>query len=135
MRVKTTLVLAFAIPLLLSARLNAWTGPAARIRFETPQKATIEGQILRVQDDRLAVRILQSSDKKKVVLGEQSFARAEVSKLSLRREKVDARQKGLVIGTLLGGGLGAVSALIWGAGGYLSGRSLDRARTPVVIVP
>lgn len=160
------LFLALAIPFALSARepelrltwnqLNAWTGPSARVRILTPDKVTLEGQIIRVEDQTLLLRILNSSDKKKIGLGERSLDRAQVSSLSLRREITNGRKRGALVGAILGGVLGGLSgsiadtasspaagaavgaignAAIWGGVGYLWGRSIDRVWTPVTLTP
>ena len=166
MSLTRTLLFVFAMPLLARdhdlriswQELSSWTGPSSRFQITTTDQVHIEGQILRLEGDRLIGTISKSSNPKLYSLGERSIERTGILTLALRRQRDSARHNGALIGAVVGGLLGALSgaasdrspgnsaalgavvggvggAAIWGGLGYLWGRGIDNSWTQVVLTP
>jgi hypothetical protein len=132
--------------------LKDWTGPQFRLNVLTTEGVRLEAQLNAVQDDQLVLAVLKSSDSTLYAPGETVLKRAAIQELAVRRQRNSARQKGCMIGLFLAAlnapfaaqgtstkkqmvGVIAMGSAFYCGIGYLIGREMDNAWTPVALLP
>lgn len=132
--------------------LKAWTGPQSRVKIQTAEGISLEARLVQVEEDRLALAVLKSSDPSRYANGETILERRAVQRIAVRRESKAARTGLAIFGAAVFGPLmaaggaqgysegsqvaGAIisGSIIFGLLGYAWGRSIDTKWTDVVLV-
>jgi hypothetical protein len=135
------------------SELQAWTGPQARVKILTGEGVWIEARLERVEEDRLALAVLKSSDPSRYAKGQTILERTAVQRIAVRRESKTARTGLAIFGAVLFGPLMAAggaqgysegsqvvnavvsASIVFGLLGYLWGRSIDNKWTDVILTP
>lgn len=133
--------------------LKKWTGPQSRVKIQTAEGVSIEARLERVEEDRLVLAVLKSSDPSRYGNGEATLERRAVQRIAVRRESKTARTGLAIFGAAVFGPLmaaggaqgysegsqvaGAIisGSIIFGLLGYAWGRSIDNKWTDVILVP
>ncbi len=127
-----------------------------RIALVLPNGASVEGEVVEVRPDALAMTIARTSDAHANPKGAASIPRASVTKLQLLEMRPTGRIVGTVVGAAAGLGVAIGIAFIGGlfnkdataktagiiagivtlpVAGFFIGRSLDRKVTLIKVVP
>lgn len=131
--------------------LKDWTGPQCRVKIMTRDAVQIEARLDQVEEDRLVLAVLKSSDPSRYAAGQTVLERRAIDRIAVRRESKAART-GLaifgaaVLGPVMAAGgaqgysegsqvAGAIisGSLIFGLLGYAWGRSIDNRYTDVIL--
>lgn len=133
--------------------LQAWTGPQSRVKILTGEGIWVEARLERVEEDRLVLAVLNSSDPSRYAKGLTIVERPAVQRIAVRRESKAARTGLAIFGAAVFGPLmaaggaqgysegsqvaGAIisGSIIFGLLGYAWGRSIDNKWTDVILTP
>lgn len=131
--------------------LRDWTGPQCRVKIMTRDAVQLEARLDQVEEDRLVLTVLKSSDPSRYAAGQTVLERRSIDRIAVRRESKTARTGLAIFGAALMGPLmaaggaqgysegsqvaGAIisGSITCGLIGYLWGRSIDNKYTDVIL--
>lgn len=131
--------------------LKGWTGPQCRVKIMTRDAVELEARLDQVEDDRLLLAVLKSSDPSRYAVGQTVLERIAIDRIAVRRESKAARTGLAIFGAALLGPLmaaggaqgysegsqvaGAIisGSILFGLVGYAWGGSIDNRYTDVIL--